>query len=331
MTVAAADIPIRQVILYKSGVGYFERAGTLRPGESGRLDFKASDMNDVLKSLTIDDRNGGKVTGLHYDSSEPLEQKLADFPFKIAGQASLAIFLDQMKGAKVEMKYGADTISGAIVSGRVVKADDKQPEREQLVVLLDSGDLRTFDLAAASAIRFVDPKLKQQLRDYLTVVNQSRSHRQAQYLYRFLRRQGAPDRGQLHDSDAGVEVQLPADFRRQGWLDVGRLGHHRQHYWRRLDQRAAGRCFRASGVIHQQALRTEIRAAADRGAAGRSRGRAGGLLRRARSARWRRREHRRRASPARLPPVALGGCPRPCVKPSRALVAISKQARDQAA
>jgi len=175
MTAAAADIPIRQVILYKSGVGYFERAGTLRPGESGRLDFKASDMNDVLKSLTIDDRNGGQVTGLHYDSSEPLDQKLADYPFKIGGQASLAIFLDQMKGAKVEMKYGADTISGAIVSGRVVRADDKQPEREQLVVLLDSGDLRTFDLAAASAIRFVDPKIQQQLRDYLIVVNQSRS------------------------------------------------------------------------------------------------------------------------------------------------------------
>ena len=49
----AADIPIREVILYKSGVGYFERGGTLQPGESARLDFKASDMNDVLKSLTI--------------------------------------------------------------------------------------------------------------------------------------------------------------------------------------------------------------------------------------------------------------------------------------
>src|SRR5258708_7072712 len=174
-TAMAADIPIREVILYKSGVGYFERGGTLRPGESARLDFKASDMNDVLKSLTISGQNGGKVTGLRYDSSEPLDQKLADFPFKIDGQASLALFLDQMKGAKVELKYGAETISGIVVSGRVAKADDKQPEREQLVALLDSGELRTLDLAAASSIRFADPKLQTQLRDYLTVVNQSRS------------------------------------------------------------------------------------------------------------------------------------------------------------
>jgi hypothetical protein len=174
-TALAADIPIHEVVLYKSGVGYFERGGLLRAGESTRLDFKASDMNDVLKSLTISEQNGGKVTGLRYDSSEPLDKKLADFPFKIDGQASLALFLDQMRGAKVELKYGAETISGTVVSGRVVRSDDKQPEREQLVAMLDSGELRTLDLAAASSIRFADPKLEVQLRDYLAVVNQSRS------------------------------------------------------------------------------------------------------------------------------------------------------------
>jgi hypothetical protein len=80
-----------------------------------------------------------------------------------------------MKGARIEMKYGAETVSGTIVSGRVVRGDDKQAEREQAVILLDSGDLRTFDLAAASSIRFVDTKLQVQLKDYLTAVNQSRS------------------------------------------------------------------------------------------------------------------------------------------------------------
>jgi hypothetical protein len=174
-TTLGADIPVHEVVLYKSGVGYFERGGLLRAGESARLDFKASDMNDVLKSLTISEQNGGKVTGLRYDSSEPLDRKLADFPFKIDGQASLALFLDQMRGAKVELKYGAETISGTVVSGRIVNTGDKQPEREQLVALLDSGELRTLDLAAASSIRFADPKLQVQLRDYLAVVNQSRS------------------------------------------------------------------------------------------------------------------------------------------------------------
>ena len=174
-TSLAADLPVREVILYKSGVGYFERSGTLNSGESARLDFSAGDMNDVLKSLMLQDRSGAKVTALRYDSSQPLEQKLADFPFKIENRAPLSTFLDQMRGARIELRFSAETVSGVIVNARLTAADRDKPEREQLVLLLDSGELRTFDLAAASAIRFADAKLQSQLKDYLAIVNQSRS------------------------------------------------------------------------------------------------------------------------------------------------------------
>src|ERR1700761_1234691 len=98
-TAFGADLPVRQVILYKSGVGYFERAVQLSPGESARLDFKAVEMDDVLKSLTVGD-NAGKVVGLRYDSSEPLAQRLSDFPFSVGGAQSLSAFLDELKGAR---------------------------------------------------------------------------------------------------------------------------------------------------------------------------------------------------------------------------------------
>jgi hypothetical protein len=172
--VMAADLPVKQVVLYKSGVGYFERAGRLAPGESAKLDFKAEEMNDVLKSLTVAD-NAGKVVALRYDSSEPLTQRLSDFPFTVGGAQSLSAFLDQLKGARIDMKFGADTVAGIIVSGRVSKTDEKSPEREQVVVLIDSGELRTLDLAAAASIRFADPKLQTMLKDYLAVLVQSRS------------------------------------------------------------------------------------------------------------------------------------------------------------
>jgi hypothetical protein len=77
---AAAELPVKQVVLYKHGVGFFERSGKLGPGESARLDFNASEMNDVLKSLTIEERGGGKISGLRYDSMDPLGHKLAEFP-----------------------------------------------------------------------------------------------------------------------------------------------------------------------------------------------------------------------------------------------------------
>jgi hypothetical protein len=172
-TAVAADLPIREVILYKHGVGYFERAGELRSGETARLDFKASDMNDVLKSLTIVDRNGGVIGGVRYDAAEALDKRLQDFV--IDRQASLAAFLDQMKGARLELRLGSDTVAGTIVSARTSKADEKFPERETVVLLTDSGEIRTFDLGAASFVKLSDPKLQGLLRDYLTALSGARS------------------------------------------------------------------------------------------------------------------------------------------------------------
>lgn len=172
---SAADLPIREVILYKHGVGFFERAGTLAPGDTARIDFKADDMNDVLKSLTITDRSGGKIGGVRYDASEPLEERLKDFPFQVGSGNPLSTFLDQMKGARVDMKLGAETVTGVIVGARLMKGDEKSADRETVTLLTDAGEMRTFDLAAATSIKFADTKLQGLLKDYLAVVSQARS------------------------------------------------------------------------------------------------------------------------------------------------------------
>ena len=111
----AAELPVRQVVLYKHGVGYFQRSGELRPGESAQLDFKADEMNDVLKSLTIQESGTGSVTGLRYDSSEPLEKKLAEFPFRLGERQPLAAVLDQLKGAQMELKFASETVTGRLL------------------------------------------------------------------------------------------------------------------------------------------------------------------------------------------------------------------------
>ncbi len=171
-----ADLPVKEVVLYKHGVGYFERSGRLGPGESARLEFNASEMNDVLKSLTIDEKGGGKVSGLRYDSMDLLGHKLAEFPFRIGEHQPLSAVLDQLKGARIELKLGNETVTGAIVNGRVTSGGgDRIPEREQLTLMLDGGELRTIDLSAATGIRFTDPQLQQQFRDYLMALSAARS------------------------------------------------------------------------------------------------------------------------------------------------------------
>src|SRR5271165_6954024 len=180
MTTAAwaADLPIREVILYKHGVGFFERAGKLEAGDTARIDFKADDMNDVLKSLTITDRSGGKISGVRYDASEPLEERLKNFPFAVGAGSTLAVFLDQMKGARIELKeYRAgalEAVEGVIVSARVAKAGEKEANVESITLLTDAGELRTYSLPPNS-IKFTDPKLQSLLKDYLAVLNGARS------------------------------------------------------------------------------------------------------------------------------------------------------------
>jgi hypothetical protein len=171
----AAELNVRNVILYKHGVGYFERAGELGSGESARLDFKAAEMNDVLKSLTVEVKGGQGVAGLRYDSSLPLEEKLDEIPIRLGQKEPISTLLDQLKGARLDMKLGSETVAGAIVSARLLPGTNEVSQREQVTLLLDSGELRTLDLSAASSIRFPDPALQTQLKDYLLAVTQARS------------------------------------------------------------------------------------------------------------------------------------------------------------
>jgi len=175
LVAAAADLPVREVVLFKHGVGYFARSGHLGAGESARLDFKAEEMNDVLKSLTIEEKGGGKISGLRYDSSEPLDKKLGQFPFSIGSQQPLSAVLDQLKGARIELKFGAETVAGAVVGARRASGGLNQPEREQVTLLLDSGEVHNLDLGAATSLRFSDPTLQLQFKDYLAALAQARS------------------------------------------------------------------------------------------------------------------------------------------------------------
>jgi len=170
-----AELPIRQVILYKHGIGYFQRSGQLGPNDSVQLDFNAAEMNDVLKSLTIQESGAGKVTGLRYDSSDPLEKKLAEFPFKIGPGQPLTAILDQLKGAAVELKSGSETIRGTLVSGRTVPGTEQRPPSEQITLLLDSGEFRNVDLSAVASLRFQDTALQTQFAEYLKTLHAARS------------------------------------------------------------------------------------------------------------------------------------------------------------
>ncbi len=174
LALQAADLSVSKVVLYKHGIGFFERSGNVPPGDSAQLQFKATEMDDVLKSLTVEQRGGEGVSAIRYDSSDPLSKRLEVFPFRIGQAITLSQILDQFKGAEVELRLSSGKTRGSIVSARTIPASERQPQRQELM-LLTKGELQTVDPAAAAGLRFVDPKLQSQFADYLGVVARSRN------------------------------------------------------------------------------------------------------------------------------------------------------------
>jgi hypothetical protein len=164
-----SDLPIRRVVLYKHGVGYFERETQITGDQSLALSFKQREVSDVLKSLTVLDLNGGTVSAVSYDSTTPIEQLLAEIALSIPDSGSLKGLLPQIKGARVSVKpTGGAAVQGAILG--IDKADTRTEhgleETHRLSLLTDAGDVRTFDLFDLE-LTLLDDGIKRDLDFYL--------------------------------------------------------------------------------------------------------------------------------------------------------------------
>ena len=168
------DLDVTKVVLYKHGIGYFERGAAIPAGESAVLRFKASEMDDVLKSLTVEQTGGQGVSAIRYDSSDPLSKRLEVFPFQIERGDDLAHILDQFKGAEIEIALSSGALRGVIVSARRRQAPQAEIEVSELLLMLPDGEIRSIDPSAAQGLKFTDTAIQAQFRDYLSVLARSR-------------------------------------------------------------------------------------------------------------------------------------------------------------
>src|SRR5437763_387305 len=97
----AANVPVKAVVLFSSGVGYFEHFGTVKGTGSTELRFKTQQINDILKSLVLQDVDGGKVMAVTYPSQDPIAKTLKSFQVDITANPSLGDLLTQLRGAKI--------------------------------------------------------------------------------------------------------------------------------------------------------------------------------------------------------------------------------------
>ena len=118
---AAPQLPIAQAILFSSGVGYFQREGQVEGNARIDLSFPVQNINDLLKSMVLQDLDGGTISTVNYDSHAPVNKTLKSFAINLSGNPSFGQLLNQARGEKVELVLQqsnatqAGTVTGTIV------------------------------------------------------------------------------------------------------------------------------------------------------------------------------------------------------------------------
>lgn len=170
------SLPITRVVLYKHGVGYFEREGTVDGAASVALRFKTSEMSDVLKSLTVLDAGGGSIAAIAYDSQKPTSEILSEFAFDLrVGDVQLSM-LRQLRGARVKIDVaGRGTVSGSIlgIDERTSHGGDAVKRSSTLSLFTDAGEVVAVDLFDLKNLEFTDAALAADLQRYLAILRTS--------------------------------------------------------------------------------------------------------------------------------------------------------------
>ena len=175
-TPADAPLPVRRVVLYKTGVGYFEHVGTVRNAQDITIRFTSAQLNDVLKSLTAIDLGKGQVTGISYNSVAPLEQRLGALRLPLDQQTTMMQLLSSLRGARIEVTSGGGVVSGRLLSveRRVEQRGEQTVDIPSFSLVTDAGDLRIFDLSPGLRVRLAERDLRQEIGRYLDVLGSTR-------------------------------------------------------------------------------------------------------------------------------------------------------------
>jgi hypothetical protein len=173
---AANELPLQRVVVSTSGLAQFTHAGTATAGDKLELSVRLDQVDDILKSLTVFDREGalGAVT---LAGKAPLQELFRDLPFGPDAINSPASLVNALVGSEIE-------IDGQVKArGRVFRVEDEKTRlpnnggeitRHRLALLTDNGLVQAV-LEEVSALRFVDPQTNAQVARALAGLSQNRA------------------------------------------------------------------------------------------------------------------------------------------------------------
>jgi len=173
-----AQLPIARVVLFSSGVGYFQREGEVDGNTRIDLSFPVQDINDLLKSMVLRDLNGGQISAVSYDSHDPIDKTLQSFAVNLTNNPGYGQILNQARGEKVEvvLQQGnvnqPGTLNGAIIGiERQKQQAGKDGALEIEMLNLWCGDgMRSVRLTNVQRVHFLNPVMDSEFKRALNVL-----------------------------------------------------------------------------------------------------------------------------------------------------------------
>lgn len=170
----SAELPIRRVVLYQNGVGYFERRGSVEGGAFA-LQARPSQINDLLKSLTVIDFSEGRAVSVSLPLQKGGDRVLSELPEQVRQAGGVLQVLTVFRGARVEVfsDSGPSPVTGRIVGVEDLRQQDEETEEVvpdwRLTLKTESGDLVVLPVGSISRIAIRDRTLAVGLEQSLDV------------------------------------------------------------------------------------------------------------------------------------------------------------------
>jgi hypothetical protein len=168
---ASDRLPVVGVSLYTAGLAQIVHETIVSGDEVLSFPVDPRDIDDLLKSLSIEDLDGGIVDTVNFDSNEPLSVSLGDLRLNPSGSPSITDFLLRTQGESVTVESKTGVHSGRIFSVEVRKSEE---ESKTILNLMESGKIFAVDISELKSLRFDDRVLQDELSSALKLIADSR-------------------------------------------------------------------------------------------------------------------------------------------------------------
>lgn len=177
-----ATLPITRIVLFKHGVGYFERRGP-HSGERLDLSFPREAMDDVLKSLVAIDLGAGQVIGVDFETPEDRAARLGRGSIHLGDQQSLLDLLRDLRGRPVRLSLGDGKKAEPPVEGLVVGVDYEpaEPLRRAVVSVYapETRQVRSVPVEGLARVELLDDGAADDLAYFLRAAQSEEQRRAA--------------------------------------------------------------------------------------------------------------------------------------------------------